>query len=270
MTARGWEDLSRILKEYERQELQVTDAFMEEFLRCPQIAADFSTYYRLYQATAGAWKIPEYLKGTLTAKERAALLEQWKNAGTEESCMTVRYLLAAASRWMSDLGRESRYLKREKEVLEQLVMAAGTRTSAEFFADREQARRIKKEHGILESWEEKLEIHVDRELKDCLLGRQMTGQQTSEQIRKEQAGLETKREELVRALTRTTEDLKSVFGEDLELADWLGGIREQGDYEWCGFDASGYDPLMIEKRLEQQVKRQMAEMEEHYETDDCI
>ena len=133
-------------------------------------------------------------------------------------------------------------------------MAAGTRTSAEFFADREQARRIKKEHGILESWEEKLEIHVDRELKDCLLGRQMTGQQTSEQIRKEQAGLEAKREELVRALTRTTEDLKSVFGEDLELADWLGGIRE----------------LMIEKRLEQQVKRQMAEMEEHYETDDRI
>ena len=100
----------------------------------------------------------------------------------------VVWLLAAASRWMSDLGRESRYLKREKEVLEQLVMAAGTRTSAEFFADREQARRIKKEHGILESWEEKLEIHVDRELKDCLLGRQMTGQQTSEQIRKEQAG----------------------------------------------------------------------------------
>ena len=270
VTARGWEDLSRTLKEYERQELQVTDAFMEEFLRCPQIAADFSTYYRLYQATAGAWKIPEYLKGTLTAKERAALLEQWKNAGAEERCMAVRHLLAAASRWMSDLGRESRYLKREKEVLEQLVMAAGTRTSAEFFADREQARRIKKEHGILESWEEKLEIHVDRELKDCLLGRQMTGQQTSEQIRKEQAGLETKREELVRALTRTTEDLKSVFGEDLELADWLGGIREQGDYEWCGFDASGYDPLMIEKRLEQQVKRQMAEMEEHYETDDRI
>ena len=270
VTARGWEDLSRTLKEYERQELQVTDAFMEEFLRCPQIAADFSTYYRLYQATAGAWKIPEYLKGTLTAKERAALLEQWKNAGTEERCMAVRHLLAAASRWMSDLGRESRYLKREKEVLEQLVMAAGTRTSAEFFADREQARRIKKEHGILESWEEKLEIHVDRELKDCLLGRQMTGQQTSEQIRKEQDGLEAKREELVRALTRTTEDLKSVFGEDLELADWLGGIREQGDYEWCGFDASGYDPLMIEKRLEQQVKRQMAEMEEHYETDDRI
>ena len=75
---------------------------------------------------------------------------------------------------------------------------------------------------------------------------------------------------VVRALTRTTEDLKSVFGEDLELADWLGGIREQGDYEWCGFNASGYDPLMIEKRLEQQVKRQMAEMEEHYETDDRI
>ena len=98
----------------------------------------------------------------------------------------------------------------------------------------------------------------------------MTGQQTSEQIRKEQAGLETKREELVRALTRTTEDLKSVFGEDLELADWLGGLRDQGDYEGCGFDAFGYDPLMIEKRLEQQVKRQMAEMEEHYETDDRI
>lgn len=183
--------------------------------------------------------------------------------------MAVRHLLAAASRWMSDLGRESRYLKREKEVLEQLVMAAGTRTSAEFFADREQARRIKKEHGILESWEEKLESMWSG-TERLPVRAAMTGQQTSEQIRKEQDGLEAKREELVRALTRTTEDLKSVFGEDLELADWLGGIREQGDYEWCGFNASGYDPLMIEKRLEQQVKRQMAEMEEHYETDDRI
>ena len=116
----------------------------KNFCGVPQIAADFSTYYRLYQATAGAWKIPEYLKGTLTAKERAALLEQWKNAGAEERCMAVRHLLAAASRWMSDLGRESRYLKREKEVLEQLVMAAGTRTSAEFLQIGEQARRIKR------------------------------------------------------------------------------------------------------------------------------
>lgn len=37
-----------------------------------------------------------------------------------------------------------------------------------------------------------------------------------------------------------------------------------------GLMPPGYDPLMIEKRLEQQVKRQMAEMEEHYETDDRI
>lgn len=51
----------------------MTDAFMEEFLRCPQIAADFSTYYRLYQATGGCMEDSlEYLKGTLTAKERAA------------------------------------------------------------------------------------------------------------------------------------------------------------------------------------------------------
>ena len=276
VTARGWEDLSRILKEYERQELQVTDAFMEEFLRCSQIAADFYTYYRLYQATAGAWKIPEYLKGTLSEQERAALLELWKKAGAEERCMAVRHLLSAASRWMSDLGRESRYLKREEEVLGQLAAVVSTKSLTEFFADREQARRIKKEHGILDSWEEKLEIHVDRVLKDALLNQRLPEQPTLEQLKqltgipKEQTWLEAEREALVSALTRTTEDLKNVFGEDLELADWIGGIREHGDYEWCGFDATQYEPLMIEKRLEQQVKRQVAEMEEQYETDDRI
>ena len=276
VTARGWEDLSRILKEYERQKLEVTDAFMEEFLRCPEIAADFSTYYRLYRTSVGAWRIPEYLKGTLSEQERAALLELWKRAGAEERCMAVRHLLEAASQWMSDLGRESRYLKREEEVLGQLAAVVSTKSLTEFFADREQARRIKKEHGILDSWEEKLEIHVDRVLKDALLDQRLPEQPMLEQLKelagisKEQIHLETERGKLVSTLARTTEDLKTVFGEDLELADWIGGIREHGDYEWCGFDATGYEPLMIEKRLAQQVKRQVAEMEEQYETDDRI
>lgn len=38
VTARGWEDLSTVLKEYERQGLDISRYFMEEFIRSPEVA----------------------------------------------------------------------------------------------------------------------------------------------------------------------------------------------------------------------------------------
>ncbi len=50
VTARGWEDLSLLLTEYERLDVEITRDLVEQYLQCREIAADFTSYYHFYRA----------------------------------------------------------------------------------------------------------------------------------------------------------------------------------------------------------------------------
>lgn len=75
VTARGWEDLSRMLKVYEELDLPVSEAFVQEFLQYPMVARDFSAYYGLYRKYRSDYQIGKILEGqcpkeiSLRAKE---------------------------------------------------------------------------------------------------------------------------------------------------------------------------------------------------------
>ena len=63
VTARGWEDLSRAMKAYERLGLPVTENLIGEYLQDPEIARDFATYYELYCKYRDIYRIPDILAG---------------------------------------------------------------------------------------------------------------------------------------------------------------------------------------------------------------
>ena len=65
VTARGWEDLSRIISVYEKEGIPVDEKVVIQYLQDPQIAADFAVYYALYQKYRELWRIPEILDGWL-------------------------------------------------------------------------------------------------------------------------------------------------------------------------------------------------------------
>ena len=48
VTARGWQDMSDYLKACERLELTVDEEVVSEYVRCPDIAADFANYLELF------------------------------------------------------------------------------------------------------------------------------------------------------------------------------------------------------------------------------
>lgn len=64
VTARGWEDLSELLKSYEEMEIEAGEELIGEFLQKEEIVRDFSAYYRLYQKYKMDYHIPEILEGT--------------------------------------------------------------------------------------------------------------------------------------------------------------------------------------------------------------
>ena len=63
VTARGWEDLSRIMKVHEKLGIAIDEKLTVQYLQNREIARDFATYYELYCKYNELYKIPDILEG---------------------------------------------------------------------------------------------------------------------------------------------------------------------------------------------------------------
>ncbi|MGN0268852.1 MAG: ATP-binding protein [Lachnospiraceae bacterium] len=92
VTARGWEDLSRMIFAYEDLQLPVSSSFVEEFLQYPRIARDFASYYEFYRKYADAFPVQRILEEEPIPEDLVRLAEE---AAYDER-LTLIHLLAAA------------------------------------------------------------------------------------------------------------------------------------------------------------------------------
>lgn len=65
VTARGWEDLSEILKSYEALGVEVTEKLVIQYLQKREIAWEFAAYYRLYVKYGTDYGIDDVLDGRI-------------------------------------------------------------------------------------------------------------------------------------------------------------------------------------------------------------
>jgi len=63
VTARGWEDLSELLRAYEKLGLKPDREIVGEYIQMPRIAADFADYLELYQKYRQAYHVDDILEG---------------------------------------------------------------------------------------------------------------------------------------------------------------------------------------------------------------
>lgn len=106
VTARGWEDLSRILTVYEDLSLPVTQSLIVQYLQDEEIAAGFSVYYDLYQKYHEIYHVEEIMEGT--ASVDADVMRQ---APFDEKLTLIGLLV-------DRLNREFRMYDRERSVQE--------------------------------------------------------------------------------------------------------------------------------------------------------
>ncbi|MFA9462943.1 MAG: AAA family ATPase [Velocimicrobium sp.] len=81
VTARGWEDLSQIMRVYETLDLPITEALILEYINHPRVAKHFANYYVLYQKYGEEYHIEQILAGgmdehTLLRAQEAAFDEK--------------------------------------------------------------------------------------------------------------------------------------------------------------------------------------------------
>lgn len=107
VTARGWEDLSDILKLYEEEKIKVDEALVSQYLRNDRIVREFTAYYDLYNKYKEDYRIGEILAGNApeTAYTRAA------KAGLDEKLALMGLLIEKIQKELSDAVDKSQILK---------------------------------------------------------------------------------------------------------------------------------------------------------------
>ena len=112
VTARGWEDLSQVMKVYEELRIPVTKDFVIQYLQDEEIAGDFANYYELYNKYRNIYRIPEILDGTVEIEA-----DSIKDAPFDEKLSLIGLLADTLTQEFKSYVYE---LESQKQLLEQL------------------------------------------------------------------------------------------------------------------------------------------------------
>ena len=132
VTARGWEDLSQVMKVYEQLGFAIDYDFVVQYLQDGEIARDFAAYYELYNKYKNIYRIPEILEGSIPENSMTI-----KNAPFDEKLSLLGLLL-------DSLGQEfisySRKKAAQEAFFEQLGFAIDYDFVVQYLQDGEIAR----------------------------------------------------------------------------------------------------------------------------------
>ena len=93
VTARGWEDLSTILKVYEEMNLPVDESLVYQYLQHKKIAKDFANYLDLYKKYRTDYRVDDILRGEYTKQA----VEKLQMAPFDERLSVMGLLLSRLS-----------------------------------------------------------------------------------------------------------------------------------------------------------------------------
>ena len=80
VTARGWEDLSRLMYSFEKKNIDIDYEFVAQYIQVPTVASDFSSFYKTFKNMREICSPENVLNGTASEE----LKEKLKNADIEE------------------------------------------------------------------------------------------------------------------------------------------------------------------------------------------
>lgn len=110
VTARGWEDLSEIMKLYEEEGIIIDETLVGQYLRNDRIVKEFTAYYDLYSKYKKDYQIEEILAGSITE----TTISRAKSAPFDERLSLLGML-------MDKVISEIREVMEEGECLKDLV-----------------------------------------------------------------------------------------------------------------------------------------------------
>ncbi len=231
VTARGWEDLSALLKSYEALDYPVAEDLMEEYLNLEDTARDFGSYYRLYRKYGRDYDV----KALLSDGPADAQLDLAKAGDFTERFTLTNLILEQLRR----LGWEYKKLDSRAVALHGCLKAFFGQSGSleEFINQRQTALRTKKAYHLITLQEQRQEEWLLETLRQYaataqenrLRNRGQLDAFLKEAFQKELAPRKDRVDILGTALTKAISFLSECFGDGPELTLLLTGITDSKD-----------------------------------------
>jgi DNA polymerase III delta prime subunit len=219
VTARGWEDLSRVIKVHEKLGIAVDENLTVQYLQNKDISRDFATYYELYRRYNELYKIPEILEGRFPEDKKAI------REGSFDEKLSIIGLLT--DKLMEEFKEYAMSQAVQKELFE-IIKAQAAKVGAETSSDdgdwiTSKADSLEKElesqleAGLVSRDDEKVKRLVIAALRDS-----MTSCNNLDSIKKWFNEREASRQDKMKStgehLTNSFEFLEETFGDSESLS----------------------------------------------------
>ncbi|MBP1577996.1 MAG: AAA family ATPase [Oscillospiraceae bacterium] len=113
VTARGWEDLSRMIAVCEKKDLPVDEDLASQYIQNKLIAKEFAVYYDLFNKYRSDYQIDKILAGQADDEIKARA----KNAGFDERLSLLGLLLDSVCQKLREVARTEDMLKALRDAI---------------------------------------------------------------------------------------------------------------------------------------------------------
>lgn len=238
VTARGWEDLSGLIKVYEELSIPIDRNVVEQYVQDKKIAEDFSDYYELYQKYRKDYRTDEILAGVI----RDGVLPRLAEAPFDERLSVTGLLLGSLHTEFAEYkkidlltGRIYDALKRLKEMLFTEDRSFDG-AMEELITDAEEELKRKKAASLLTREEEHELLRTAKRLASIRVWVKMSGAHTREEcfdavkarFSEMTANRQEQIEETGKKLSNAFTFLLKAFGLGQELVVFLTGLTTDG------------------------------------------
>lgn len=220
-TPRGWEDLSDLLKVYERLGKEADREVVAQYIQFPAISKDFANYLKLYEKYQKDYQAEEILQGNWSE----ALCDQAGRAAFDERLSLVGLLLTkvrGSMRRLEDLEGQLELVMGRLRGIQEAIKEQGAGALRQEMSQMEGELEQKQIQGLLERREKRIQQRALAMLEEIAGGLEKEEIQESwEFVREKFAGLSDGYEEMEkecgRKLERAFDFLEAAFGSGQEL-----------------------------------------------------
>lgn len=238
VTARGWEDLSEILKNYEELGIAIGEPLVIQYLQREEVARDFAAYYQLFCKYGVDYGVKEIVEETIGPEEYGQKTDMARKASFEERFTVVNLVLD----YLSGQWREYRWMNGKVTLLHQalqhfkkfLEAEADCESMEAFIAKRRNSLQVRIQAGLASVRDKREEEWVLTkleefwlELRKChLYGKEEGFARIRELFQKEVELRARLIDRIQRKLDRAFQFVEDCFGEEQEMALFVSGLTK--------------------------------------------
>ena len=236
VTARGWEDLSEILKAYEELGVEITENLIGEYLCRDEIARSFFACYQLYRKYGEDYGLKRLLSGEMAEEEQQKKVKMAEGASFEERFLVTGLLLSGLNGSFLDyekLDKETGAVYQELLHLKAFLHDKKDMTALDEFTDvKKKSLAVRLEAELLNLEQQTTEEFVIRTLEEFSLTirkEHITDTETGfERIRQLFTEMVEKRKDCAKKISRELERafafMKACFGDGQDTVLFVTGL----------------------------------------------